>query len=433
MYKHNILFVDDEINILKSLRRVFRGEKYNIFTATDGKAGLDIIREKNISLVVSDQRMPSMSGVEFLNEVKKMSPQTMRVMLTGYADKKATLEAINTGEVYRFVTKPWDDLEIKIIIDQAIRQYKLVENNKKLNELTKTQNYELQELNLSLEKKVEERTHIISQKKDELERVYKELERNFFDSIRVFVGILELYNPVLGNHSKRTAALARMMAANEELSEKDVETVEIAAMLHDVGMVGMPKEISDAKPFNLQGENLKMYEKHPVIGQSIIKHIKKLDPIGRIIRSHHERFDGAGYPDGLKGEHIPVHSRIIAVADFYDEISVFGLPESGERDPKAIIEFIKISSGKMFDPRMVQSLTRVLKEIKGKLKNEIEVSAENLTGGMVISRDIRTVTGILLVTKGTTLNETYVTEVKNYRKIGYIKNKIYIYSLGGTK
>jgi len=151
---HSLLIVDDEENILNALNRTFRKEPYRIITAGSGLEGLSVFEREKITLVISDHRMPGMEGVEFLSEVRKKSPETIRLMLTGYADIRAVMNAINQGEVYRFITKPWDDEEIKLIVRGAIKHYDLVTENRELHALTRRQNLELKDLNNNLEEKV---------------------------------------------------------------------------------------------------------------------------------------------------------------------------------------------------------------------------------------------------------------------------------------
>src|SRR4030067_1316908 len=202
---HSVLLVDDEENILNALKRTFRKEPYRIITAASGLEGLSVIEREKITLVLSDHRMPGMEGVEFLSEVRKKSPDTIRMMLTGYADIQAVMNAINQGEVYRFISKPWDDEEIRFIIRDAIRHYDLITENRELHTLTRRQNLELKDLNSNLEEKVAERTR-------EVEGLYNDLEQNFIDFVRVFVMLLELKSRHLGSHCKRVAALSRRLS-----------------------------------------------------------------------------------------------------------------------------------------------------------------------------------------------------------------------------
>jgi signal transduction histidine kinase len=173
--EHTVLFVDDEQNVLNSLERLFEDEGYEVVTASSGNEALQKLDSKKVSLVISDYRMPLMNGMELLQQVKTKAPEAMRIMLTGFADMEATIDSINKSGVYRYVTKPWNDEELKIIVRDSLRQYELAEENKRLNELTRKQNQELKDLNENLEKRVEERTQEIKVKNRELEKLCSDL------------------------------------------------------------------------------------------------------------------------------------------------------------------------------------------------------------------------------------------------------------------
>jgi len=144
--EQTVLFVDDEKSILSSLVRLFRNEEFEIFTATSGAEGIEIVEEKDVSLVISDHRMPEMTGVEFLSRVKDISPDSIRIMLTGYADLEASIAAINKGEVYRFITKPWNDEELLITVKQALEYRDLKLTNRHLNNTVQKQSRLLKKL-----------------------------------------------------------------------------------------------------------------------------------------------------------------------------------------------------------------------------------------------------------------------------------------------
>src|SRR3990172_11553702 len=241
--KHTILLVDDEENILNALNRVLRREGFRIVTATSGNQALLTMDKEKITLILSDCRMPGMDGIELLAEVRKRTPDTIRMMLTGYADMETSMAAINRGEVYRFITKPWNDDELKLIIKDGIHQYELVQENRYLHELTQKQNLILKDLNSNLEQKVSERTR-------EVEMLFKELEQNFFDVVRVFTGLMELKSPYLGGHAKRVAALSRRLAEKSRLPQAEVLNIEVASLLQDIGTLGFPDKILKKKENN---------------------------------------------------------------------------------------------------------------------------------------------------------------------------------------
>jgi len=152
-----ILCVDDEQNVLNSLKRLFFDSDYTIFSATSGQEGLKVLEQENVQVVISDYRMPNMNGVEFLKEVCKHWSQTVRIVLSGYADTTSVVEAINEGQIYKFVPKPWNDDELKVTIANAVERYFLVKKNTELNNELREKNEELTRLNKQLMKSLEEK------------------------------------------------------------------------------------------------------------------------------------------------------------------------------------------------------------------------------------------------------------------------------------
>ncbi len=428
MPEHTLLFVDDEENIQRSLQRVFRREGYNILTASSGGEGLEKIAQTPVDLILSDQRMPQMSGVEFLREVRKTSPDTVRIILTGYADVQAAMDAINQGEVYRFITKPWNQQELKLTVKRALEQRDLLLENRRLNELIKRQNDELMELNRNLERKVQERTQEIRAKNEELSRLYGGLEKNFLDSIRVFASLVELRDSYTGSHSKRVAAFSKSIAEKWGLEEKEILDVEIAAILHDIGKIGIPDKVL-TKPYEEMGqEERKIYEQHPIIGQASIQIIENLQQVGVLIRHHHESWDGGGYPDGLKEESIPLGSRIISVVNAYD-LLLNRRVYSQKVTRYQVTEELKRNRGMRFDPEVVNIFLELLevKEVKAKEQVEMRLPLQQLQEGMVLSRDLYTSKGILLIPKEEAIRRAHIDKILNYHRIDPIVGGVYVY------
>jgi len=416
--KHTILLVDDEENILHALNRSLRKEGYRILTAGGGREGIAIVEKEKISLVLSDYRMPEMDGVDFLSEVKKRSPDTVRMMLTGYADMQAVLASINRGEVYRFATKPWNDEEIRLIIRDGIRQYEMVQELWDLQELTQRQNLVLKDLNTNLERKVAERTR-------ELERLYGELERNFFDFVRVFTGLLELKSPYLGGHSKRVAALARRLAEGSKFPPGEVLNIEIASLLQDIGTMGFPEGLLKKRESELDRVEKALIEQHPILGQSALSHIEKLNIVGFLIRHHHERFDGSGYPDNLRGDKIPVGSRIISIAGFFDEL--VNPPDGGEGySVDGAIHVLEMERGRRFDPELVTRFTDLIHSVRHEEieRDIIEIDIGELKEGMVLASDIKTKRGLLLMARGETVRSSHIDKIRRFHNIDPVVARI---------
>ena len=419
---HNILFVDDEENILSSLTRLFRREGYNIFTAGSGPAGLEILKQQNISLILSDQRMPEMIGAEFLSLAKDVSPETIRIMLTGHTDIKSAMDAINKGAVYRFITKPWNDDEIRITVKEALRNYDLVQENRALNELTAAQNAELKDLNQNLEKKVEERTA-------EVRRLYSQLNESFFDAIWAFAGIVEVYDPYLGGHSKRVAAMTRAVALEMGIEDKEVDIIEAAALLHDIGLIAVPRTIM-VKPVNsLSRDEAAIVQQHPILGQDMIKGVENLRSVGMLIRHHHERFNGKGYPDGLSGQAIPLGARIVSLCDLFDELQ--NKRQSSKMVPAhEILRIFLADTSGFFDPDVVAVLKAQIgqQEVpEVKEPTEIAIPIRSLQTGMKLSLPLLSVEGKLLIGQNSVLTDHIIDRLRKFDRLGHIDGDAFVY------
>ncbi len=417
---HSVLLVDDEENILNALNRTFRKEHYRIITASSGLEGLAVIEKEIITLVISDHRMPGMEGVEFLSEVRKKSPDTIRMMLTGYADMQSVMNAINQGEVYRFITKPWDDEEIRFVVRDAIHHYDLITENRELHALTQRQNLELKDLNNNLEGKVAERTK-------EVEVLYKDLEQNFIDFVRVFMNLLELKSQHLGSHCKRVAALARRLSEKIDLTSDEKLNIEVASLLKDIGTLGFPEKMIRKKASELDATEKALLQQHPVLGQTSLQHIRKLLPVSILVRHHHERYDGLGYPDNLRGEKIPAGSRIIAIADLFDEL--INPSDTGERySVDRALFVLEKEAGKGLDPHLVVKFKEVLHEVRHEdIETDIiEIEVADLKEGMLLSSDVRTRRGLLLMASGEVVRPVHLDKIKNSNKMDPVIGKISI-------
>lgn len=413
---HTLLLVDDEENILNSLKRLLRDDGYRIFAATSAKEGLDILKQEPVSLIISDQRMPRMTGSEFLAIARKTAPDTIRVMLTGYADMDAAMDAINKGNVYRFITKPWDDNDLLVTIRQALKQYELVLENRRLTQLTQRQNAELKNLNQRLEKKVEERT-------EKIRKMNRKLKKSFFDTIRVFTGLLGLFDPDMVAHSKRVAALSREIARRYgKVEDSEYEPIELASLLHDIGLISVQKNLLKKGKNQMTDSEKKLYQQHPVLAQMSLAGIENLDHVSVLVRAHHEHFDGSGYPDGLKEEEIPLGARIISIADAYDDMVYrFKMPEVDA------LAQIKKKSWTEFDPEMVIHLVDALKQEVAAKDKEDMITLDQLRAGMVLSRDLESYGGRLLVAKDTKIKESYIGKLLSFNEIDPIVDRIYVH------
>ena len=401
-----LLFVDDEPGILSSLRRLFRPHGYRILVAESGALGLAELEKTPVDLVISDMRMPEMDGATFLKAVRQRWPDTVRILLTGYADVTSTVAAINDGEIYHYVSKPWDDTEIVNTVREALERYRLKQENLRLTALTQSQNEELKGLNASLEQKVAERTAELRQALSFVEQSHGELKKSFLTSVQVFAGLIELRSGPAGSrlagHGRRVADMARNLAQRLGMGDVEVQNIMLAGLLHDVGKMGLPDDLL-GKAFNtLSQDQRALVMKHPVIGQNILIAIDKFKDAAILVRHHHESFDGNGYPDRLAGISIPQGSRILAVVNDYDSLQIGTLVQRPLR-PEEALAFIADNRGKRYDPATVDAFLKLISETRKSGPTELPLRTMHLKPGMVVSRDLPHRDGYLLLAKGSVL------------------------------
>lgn len=434
--EHTVLFVDDEEAILKSLSRLFRRKGYMILTALGGEEALSLIKksEHAISLIVSDQRMPGMNGAAFLEKARVLCPDAIRFLLTGYSEMDAIVDAVNKGEIHRYLTKPWNDDDLVLQVKGGLEQYDLIQQNKNLLALTRKQNKQLFDFGKIMEKKIDERSREVSDKNKELEYLNKELELNLYNIVRAFAALTEMHTPHLKGHGKRVSALAVEIARKMKIAEDEINCIEIAAILHDIGTIGFPIELLEKVRDNrCSKDETEHYRQHPAEGQNILAFINRLDDVGLLIRHHHERYDGKGYPDKLFEKEIPIGARIIAIANTYDRIAVIEknrkndnhveklLSEmamakeyfSGEElIQQAAIFYIKKSVFMEFDPDIVKVFLEVLGEKGINLARERQISFFELKPGMVLTRPIYSNKGRFILPHKTEITELVISKLQ---------------------
>jgi len=428
-YRAKVLFVDDEENILKSLKRLLMDEEIDIFTANSGELGLEFLRNTpGVDLIVSDQRMPGLTGSEFLRQSRDIVPDALRIMLTGYADINATIDAINKGGAYRYVSKPWDDDEMIRIIRDSVRQCRLLADNKRLSALVEKQNEELKEWNGNLKGRVLEQTAAIRIRNDELSGLSNKLQEEYENCLKAFFGLVELRDRELGSHSRQVTRLSVMIAEGMNLPEAEIKLIRMGAMLHDIGKIGISDVLLRKDMEELNSSELEEYRMHAIRGQATLDSIRDLRPAGLLIRHHHENFDGTGYPDRLINGDIPVGARIIALADHVDRTF------TGNRVDNAIERSLESAGkelGKKFDPVLFPKLEQMVKGVYGELLTktgvkEMELQINELREGMLVAREERSGTGILLLGVGECLDMVKIQALRRYNKIDPPKKGILV-------
>lgn len=410
-----LLLVDDEPGILSALRRLFRPHGYRILTAGGGAEGLQILEAEAVDLVISDMRMPEMDGAKFLEAVRARWPGVMRLLLTGYADIGATVAAINRGEIYRYIAKPWDDADIVLIVAKALEQARLERENRHLTELTRRQNDELLALNASLEAKVAQRTAELAQTNASLNLANDELKRNFMVSIKVFANLIEIREGAVGGHSRRVADLARRLAARLGMDAKTQQDVFLAGLLHDIGKIGFPDALLARPVSHMSADEQARYRKHPAAGEAALMPLAELRQAAGFVRSHHERFDGLGFPDRLAGEDIPLGARVLAVVNDFDALQIGTLTEKRLNADEAL-KSLALGSQRRYDARVVDAFAELLGGAGPEVVHTRVVAAPDLKAGMVLARDLCGHDGTLLLAADYVLDATLVNHIQRFAR-----------------
>lgn len=417
-----VMLVDDEENILRALQRLLMDEDFDVEIATSGEAALEKLATlENVGLIISDQRMPEMNGSEFLGRSRDIAPNALRILLTGYSDISATIEAINRGGASRYLSKPWNDDELVQVVRDAVRQYSLVTENIRLNGVIARQNEELQEWNTNLKERVLQQTASVRKKSEELQEALQRSRESFHGVIHALSRLVELRGQRTHQHSRNVAHLAVLAAkemgitANNELDE-----IRIASLLHDVGEIGISERILLMSPEAMSPEEFREYSQHPIRAQILLDAIEELRPVAVLIRHHHEHMDGSGFPDKISGESIPLGARIIAFADQIDRAAMMCAEDIADQS----LARASLLMGRVLDPALYRAFKKIVRycyfsdpKYEGFTTVELELSPEQLQPGMILSRNLFSGSGLLLLHKGLSFDLGRIDSVKRYYEL----------------
>ncbi|TKJ40242.1 hypothetical protein CEE37_07915 [candidate division LCP-89 bacterium B3_LCP] len=368
MSENTILVVDDEEDILDLLKETLEETGYRVITAPCGSKALQILEHENPVVILSDNRMPDMSGIELFEEIRLRTTDAVRILMTGYADLSIAIEAINRGWVYKFITKPFKLEEILITIQRSIEYYEMLRQKKKLEA-------QIRQHNLLLEKRVQERTaelqdltvqledknRTLSDQKNEIRELYSQLQHSYLGTISALYFALEARDQYTRGHSERVFHYSLLVGKLLKLKPEELQNLKYAALLHDLGKIGIPDSILQ-KSGKLTSEEYTMIKDHPEVGAAILDPIQFLSQTRKIIRHHHEHYNGGGYPDGLQAEDIDIQGRIIAVADAFDAMRSDRPYRKAMTMNQALDELNRLA-GAQFCPKCVKAFEMIISEI----------------------------------------------------------------------
>jgi len=420
-----VLFVDDEPSILSALRRLFRPQGYRVLLAESGSMGLELLEKEPVDLVVSDMRMPEMDGATLLEKVRERWPTVGRILLTGYADIGSTVAAINRGQIHRYVSKPWDDRDLVMCVQDGLERRRLELENKSLLRLTREQNDELQALNASLAERVKARTAELEQVNAMLETSFAQVQENFLLSINVFSGLVELRSSGLAGYSRQVADLARRTARRLKGGPSLEEDVYIAGLLHEIGKIGFPDSLLRKPLSAMSSDEQALYRRHTLNGEAALLPLGRLQRVARFVRSHHERIDGKGFPDALSGDEVPLGAQILsASSDYYAAQS--GRLSLKRYSPAEALGLIRGGAGTRYGVDVVEAFELALGDEPTDKPLDRELHAHEVMPGMVLSRDLLSPQGTLLLAAGFVFDIRVVRQLREFAGREGVKLQIFV-------
>jgi response regulator RpfG family c-di-GMP phosphodiesterase len=410
-----ILIVDDEPVVLAALQMTLEREKFHVVACSSPTKALAILHERDFAVIISDQKMPEMLGLDFLIESRRIRPQASRILITAVLSLPTIVDAINKGEIFRFVAKPWLREELIATVRNAVHRHDLVTQNAILHAETQRLNTQLTEANAALAAQV----HDLEQQRQRLDDANRDLAANYEHSLELCRRILTTYDPILGGQAKALVEFAGHMAATDLLTDPQRHALRTAAWLCDLGLIGVPREMLRAfrsKTDQLTEREIAMLHNHPVYSQTLASLVDDGSGVGEVIRAHHERFDGQGYPDGLAGDAIPWPARCLAVAVGFVES---GLPKA------AAIDLVLSQSGSAYDPEAVRLFLKVtnLAQLPRQVR---EITLHELEPGMVLANGIYSPHGLLLIGEGQELSPGTIAKIRSHNQVTPISQRLLV-------
>ena len=332
----SVLVVDDEEPIRNALRKYLKQQQFEVHTAGSGDEALQQLRLHKVALMLSDIRMPGTSGVDLVPQALEIEPDLAILMLTAVNDATSAALCMQRGAM-DYLTKPIELADLGRAVHRALKRRETLLENRHLNQWLKEE---------------------VTTRTAELQRERLRLERVSTATLEALVNALEAKDPYLRGHSARVADLSANIAAEMGLPEDEVDRIRMAGRLHDLGKIGTRESVVN-KEGPLTADEFEHVKQHVIIGAQILAPLVHLGDVVAMVKSHHERWDGTGYPDGLRGEEVPLGGRVIAAAEVFDALTT-SRPYQDKMTPEQAADRMNDLSGTVLDPRVLEALNRIV-------------------------------------------------------------------------
>ncbi|QJI30801.1 response regulator [Pseudomonas sp. ADAK18] len=424
-----LLLIDAHQDVLDRLTQLLSLEPFELYSATRAGEALDILARHPVDLVMSAARLPDMDGASLLAQIHHDYPHTVRILLTGETDLTLIIKAINEGQIYRYLSKPWKDEELLLALRQSLAHQHSERERLRLEQLIRQQNDELKHLNASLEKHVASRTSELQQTADMLDLAYEELKHSYATGTEVFSLLANLRLPRSKQTNRQTIELVRTWCNTHGLDEASNRDLTMAAALYNIGKLSWSDSMMIAPADMLHGTDRERYRAYPAQSESLLMTLEPMKDAARLIRHHQERWDGTGFPDHLKGEAIPFGSRLLKLAVDFIELQ-HGLILERQMNSDEALLYIRKYAGRLYDPDMVedfiQACAAFLSDVTLGDPSVKVLSTRELAEGMVLARNLNADNGMLLLNAGKVLNLPLVDKLIAFEAMEGAKYSVFI-------
>jgi response regulator RpfG family c-di-GMP phosphodiesterase len=402
-----VLFVDDEPSILRSIKRIIHKTNINMLTATSGQEALALFATHDITMIVSDMKMPNMSGSELLEKVAQLYPETYRVILTGFADLDSIMQAVNQGGIHRYIQKPWDNQDLLLTIKDGLQFTKLKRENHTLQQKLFKQNRALKDLAQSLDKKVEFKTR-------QIQLALKKIKHEQSASEKVLFNCISVHPELDGLFAQSVSKLATDIAKEMKLPIAEINQVQQAALLCQIGLLGKEVHLFNTAFNELNYEQQKAYVRQVDVAMMMLSPLPHLQPVIDIIQSQFEYFNGQGYPDMCVGKDIPVGARILFIARDFWRYRI-GKISAKKFDAIEAKNELNRHRGTKYDPDILDVLAK-LDVLHENLPDDGSKVLAEVKAGMELSKDIYNEKYVLMLPEGHIFTETTIAKLKQYER-----------------
>ncbi len=337
MNKARVLIVDDETLVLKAISRELRELHYELVLVDNSKDAIENINNNQFDVIVVDYHMPFQSGLDVLMVSKNTQPNAIRVLMTGDGDLNIVVNAINEGNIFKYISKPWQGNQLVNVISEAVSKKQLIDE------------------------KSEIVTSILQEKTEWLE-ITKRLEHRMVkvneQGVQALMKVIQAKDMELYNHSIKVAYVVDVIAESLKYSEAERKYLKLAALFHDIGKIAIKDSIlyKNGKLDDLERQQM---NHHANVSAEILKELDFMQDVAEVVRQHHERYDGSGYPQGLRGNNILQASQVLSLADVYVALRE-KRPYKIEKTNTESLKIISSESGKAFDPKLVEIVEQAL-------------------------------------------------------------------------